>query len=54
MLSFSRKAYSEVVCRQTIKNSLRCLENAFWYFGGVLQTAVIDNLKAAVGWADTG
>jgi len=52
VLSFSRKAYSEVVYHQTTENFLRCLENAFWYFGGVTQTTVIDNLKAAVSKAD--
>lgn len=52
VLSFSRKAYSEVVYHQTTENFLRCLENAFWYFGGVAQTTVIDNLKAAVPRAD--
>jgi len=52
VLSFSRKAYSEVVYHQTTENFLRCLENAFWYFGGVPQTIVIDNLKAAVKQAD--
>jgi len=52
VLSFSRKAYSEVVYHQTTENFLRCLENAFWYFGGVPQTLVIDNLKAAVPHAD--
>lgn len=52
VLSFSRKAYSEVVYRQTTEDFLRCLENAFWYFGGVPRTVVIDNLKAAVGQAD--
>ena len=52
VLSFCRKAYSEVVYRQTTENFLRCLENAFWHFGGVPQTVVIDNLKAAVKQAD--
>jgi transposase len=52
VLSFSRKAYSEVVYHQTTENFLRCLENAFWSFGGVPQTIVIDNLKAAVSRAD--
>ncbi|HEV58127.1 MAG TPA: IS21 family transposase [Phycisphaerales bacterium] len=52
VLSFSRKAYSEVVYHQTTENFLRCLENAFWHFGGVTQTTVIDNLKAAVSRAD--
>jgi len=52
VLSFSRKAYSEVVYHQTTEDFLRCLENAFWTFGGVPQTIVIDNLKAAVARAD--
>jgi transposase len=52
VLSYSRKAYSEVVLRQTTENFLRCLENAFWHFGGVPQRVVLDNLKAAVTKAD--
>jgi len=52
VLSHSRKAYSEVVYRQTTEDFLRCLENAFWHFRGVPATAVIDNLKAAVTQAD--
>jgi transposase len=52
VLSFSRKAYSEVVTRQTTEAFLRCLENAFWHFGGVPRRIVLDNLKAAVTKAD--
>lgn len=52
VLSCSRKAYSEVVARQTTEEFLRCLENAFRYFGGVPRTIVPDNLKAAVLRAD--
>ena len=52
VLSHSRKAYSEVVFRQTTENLIRCLENAFWHFGGVPKTLVPDNLKAAVLKAD--
>jgi transposase len=52
VLSFSRKAYSEVVSRQTTEAFLRCLENAFWHFGGVPQRLVLDNLRAAVAKAD--
>ena len=52
MLSHSRKGYSEAVWRQTTENFIRCLENAFRYFGGVPQTLVIDNLRAAVTQAD--
>jgi transposase len=52
VLSHSRKAYSEVVYRQTTENFVRCLENAFWHFGGVPRTLVIDNLRAAVKKVD--
>jgi transposase len=52
VLSCSRKAYSEVVLRQTTEEFLRCLENAFRHFGGVPKTLVPDNLKAAVIQAD--
>jgi transposase len=52
VLSHSRKGYSEVVWRQTTENFIRCLENAFRYFGGVPKTLVIDNLRAAVTRAD--
>ena len=48
VLSYSRKGYSEAVDRQTTENFIRCLENAFYHFGGVPQTLVLDNLKAAV------
>lgn len=47
-LSFSRKGYSEAVWRQDTETFLRCLENAFRRFGGVTNTVVVDNLKAAV------
>lgn len=52
VLSYSRKAYSEVVWRQTTDNFLTALENAFEHFGGVPRRLVIDNLKAAVARAD--
>ncbi len=48
VLSHSRKAYSEVVLRQTTEVFIRALENAFRYFGGVPATVIIDNLRAAV------
>ena len=48
VLSYSRKAYSEVVLRQTTEAFIRALENAFRYFGGVPATVIIDNLRAAV------
>ncbi len=52
VLSHSRKGYSEAVFRQTTDEFLRCLENALWHFGGVPQTLVLDNLRAAVTKAD--
>jgi len=52
VLSYSRKGYSEVVYRQTTDDFIRCIENSFWYFGGVPRTLIIDNLKAAVINAD--
>jgi transposase len=52
VLSHSRKGYSEVVWRQTTESFIRCLENAFRYYGGVPKTLVIDNLRAAVTRAD--
>jgi transposase len=52
VLSHSRKAYSEATERQTTDDFLRCLENAFAHFGGVVETLVIDNLKAAVKHPD--
>jgi transposase len=52
VLSHSRKGYSEVSYRQTTEDFLRCLENAFWSLGGVPQTVVIDNLRAAVTHPD--
>lgn len=52
VLSHSRNGYSEVVWRQTTESFIRCLENAFRYFGGVPRTLIIDNLLAAVTRAD--
>ncbi len=52
VLSSSRKGYSEAVFRQDTETFLRCLENAFRYFGGTPRTVVLDNLKAAIPRAD--
>jgi transposase len=52
VLSYSRKAYSEAVWRQTTDDFIACLENAFHFFGGAVGRLVIDNLKAAVPRAD--
>lgn len=52
VLSHSRKGYSEATFRQTTDDFLACLENAFAHFGGVPETLVIDNLRAAVKHPD--
>jgi transposase len=52
VLSCSRKGYSESVFRQTTEEFLGCLENAFWSFGGVPRTVIVDNLRAAVAHPD--
>jgi transposase len=48
VLSHSRKGYSEAVFRQDTETFIRCLENAFRYFGGAARAINLDNLKAAV------
>src|SRR5437867_2724903 len=52
VLSHSRKGYTEAFWRQTTENFIRGLENAFRHFGGVVNTLVIDNLRAAVKKVD--
>jgi len=52
VLSHSRAGYSEVVRKQDTETFIRCIENAFRHFGGVTETLVVDNLKAAVTRAD--
>jgi transposase len=52
VLSYSRKAYSQAITRQTTENFILCLENAFAHFGGAPRRLVLDNLKAAVQKAD--
>lgn len=52
VLSHSRRGYSEAVFRQDTESFIRCLENAFYHFGGSVKTLVIDNLRAAVTKAD--
>jgi hypothetical protein len=42
----------EAFWRQTTENFIRGLENALRHFGGVVNTLVIDNLRAAVQKAD--
>lgn len=52
VLSHSRSGYSEPVWRQTSEAFIRAIENAFWFWGGVPETVVVDNLLAAVKRAD--
>ena len=52
VLCHSRKGYSEAAYRQTTEAFVRCLENAFWAFGGMPRRLVTDNLRAAVTRAD--
>lgn len=47
-LGYSRHMYVEHVFDQKMETWLRCHENAFMFFGGVVENVVIDNLKAAV------
>jgi transposase len=51
-LSFSRKAYSELLYRQDLESVIRAMENAFRHFGGVPVILRLDNFKAAVLKAD--
>jgi transposase len=48
VLSHSRKAYCQAVWHETTEDFIRCLEDAFWAWGGVPKMLVIDNLRAAV------
>ena len=48
VLCCSRAGYSEATFDQKTETFLRCVENAFRYFGGVTLTTTPDNLKAAV------
>lgn len=52
VLSFSRKSYTEASYRPDTESFIRCLENAFRYFGGVARRACIDNLRVVVKRAD--
>ena len=47
-LSFSKHAYEELVYGQDVETFLRCHERAFQFFGGVVATVKIDNLKSGV------
>jgi transposase len=51
-LSYSRKAHSGSVYHEGTEEFIRCLEDAFWSWGGVPRVVRIDNLKAAVKHPD--
>jgi transposase len=48
VLCHSRHSYEEVVWRQDLPSFIGCVENSLHFFGGVVQTVRIDNLKAGV------
>lgn len=48
ILAASQYTYVEAVADQTLGSFLKALENALYFFGGVPQAIVPDNLKAAV------
>lgn len=48
ILAASQHTYVEAVADQTLGSFLKALENALYFFGGVPQAIVPDNLKAAV------
>ncbi len=47
-LCWSRHQYVELVTRQTSETWLRCHQNAFLFFGGVVKKIIIDNAKCAI------
>jgi len=51
-LSYSRLDYYEKVYDQKVETFVRCHINAFEFFGGVPEYVKIDNLKAAILWAN--
>lgn len=51
-LSWSRHQYVEFVFDQKSETWLRCHENAFAFFGGVVKRVTLDNLKSGVIAAD--
>lgn len=55
VLGYSRHSYHEAVWHQTAEAFIRCHENAFRYFAGVVRLIRLDNLKAGIlkgGWHD--
>ena len=51
VLSFSRKGYSEAIFHQDTDSFLRCLENAFWHFGGVPRILTIDYVAGHIRYS---
>lgn len=47
-LNYSRTAYRELTHDQKVTTFIRCINNAFTFFGGVPKRLKIDNLRAAV------
>jgi transposase len=47
-LCWSRHQYVELVTNQDIESWLRCHQNAFEWFGGVVNKVIIDNPKCAI------
>lgn len=47
-LCWSRHQYAELVTHQDVETWLRCHQNAFCYFGGVMGKIIIDNAKCAI------
>jgi len=48
VLAHSRMIYLEFTVMQTMEHFLACHQNAFAFFGGVVNTIMVDNLKSAV------
>ena len=51
-LSYSRHRFVRFVFRQDVKTWVDCHIRAFHFFGGVVETVLLDNLKAGVTQAD--
>ena len=48
VLCYSRMMYAEFTVSQTMEHFLGCHQRALRYFGGVVSTIMVDNLKSAV------
>lgn len=52
VLGYSRKGYSESNFREGAEEFIRCLEDAFWSWGGVPRVVKVDNPKSIVKHPD--